>query len=166
MHSGYVEHVVRSEKTASCSGKELERSSSQLKVMFKVTKSLLARKGTILDVAQWMMYRKGLKSELSTSRCTVKRGRFCCHVCVSGSLSMFCSHERLLTASESSLSNRVRRPKSPITYNSFITTNEVTIDLFAQTCDKPMSEQICSEFCCDPMMRGKLSALRAQPGSD
>lgn len=155
-----------------CYGRELKRSSSQIMQMYALSKALHARKASVGDIKSWIRLRSGLKQQLSTYRCAQRKPeKFCCHVCVSGKLSMFCSYKVLLFESYSALQARKERRARKAhrahkgsrarkgrqrRRSSYWGRREVVIDLFSKTCDKPMVEQICSEFCCDPWMKRKF----------
>lgn len=123
-----------------------------MKAMYSISKNLHNRselRGE--DIATWIDFREELKKEMSTSMCeTSNNGNFCCTICLSGWKSMFCSHADFLTEPERldhkhilDIKSRQWRMRGKKLYRG---RHAVTVDLFATSCNKPMLEQVCSEF--------------------
>lgn len=169
-----VTSAVRSATDSLCTGQELRKTPREMKAVFAISKSLHNHFGLSAEhIARWKKFRNELKNEMLTDRCKrAVSGTFCCKICLPDGKSMFCFQADFLSESRTLLDQRILNSKSRQSKkklkkkgllaegNVLYGRDEVTLDLFAATCKKPMQEQACSEFVrrtCPVFTRGLLN---------
>lgn len=139
--------------TSQCPEGEIQRTPVEMLLMRSIARKRGDTTGvTGKEMRSVVSFRLQLKKQMATDRCmTLESGNFCCKICVSGGRSMFCAHSDFLQGSEAILEDPLlevqSRASSHVNRNNvYIQEGEVIIDLFASVCDKPMEEEMCSEF--------------------